>query len=133
MDYVRVMLTLSSLVLLLLTLATCAMVGYAATLGWVLNRFLPVTYSEGMFLTMGAMVVVALFIWAIARVVTAMPIVETETTSCIEDDTSDTREGHELGHLVIVTRLPDAKCHCGSRRKYKNCHGALRRSPASLG
>lgn len=125
------MLKLSSLVLLLLTLATCVVVVYATTFGWILNKILPVTYSEGVFLTMGAMVMVALLIWTIAHVVTAMPVIDTNAS--IEDDASDTSNRPEPDHLVIVPRSLDAKCHCGSRRKYKNCHGALHRSPISFG
>ena len=122
--YVCIMLQFAFIMFLLSVISTAVIVAYSVGFGWLLSRVLPVTESDATLLIMGATIVVVLGASILVRATTAAMLSD-DDQSAVDKPTAANDISKAEG-IVLVSVSSDEKCPCGSRRKYKNCHGALR-------
>jgi membrane protein implicated in regulation of membrane protease activity len=102
-------------ILLLLGIIAALLVLTAYGIGWLLRLFLPLSPFEATLLSLVGLIASAVLIWTFIRQTipySSLPYYEDED----EEDEED---------IVVPIVAPDARCPCGSGRKYKNCHGKI--------
>jgi hypothetical protein len=112
-------------ILLIPILATCVVAIYVSCFGWILSKVFPGTHYEAIILVMGSTIIILLCIVAFVMMEFAsqfenLKVMTGSETVLVQDSN------------VALDLFPDEKCYCGSRRKYKNCHGSRERFANSV-
>jgi hypothetical protein len=109
---------LSIIVLIVTTLLSSLLVLIAYGAGWLLRLLLPLSPFESTLLVLIAGIAVGSLAWNILRL--PLPF-DMSPTYYDEEDDEEEEEFEDEEDILIID--PDARCPCGSGRKYKNCHG----------
>jgi hypothetical protein len=106
-------------------IATCVVAIYVSCFGWILSKVFPSTHYEAMILVMGSTIIILLCIVAFVMMEFASQLenlkVMTGSEAVLVQDSN-----------VTLDFFSNEKCYCGSRRKYKNCHGSRERFANSV-
>jgi hypothetical protein len=107
------------IVVIVTTLLSSLVVLIAYGVGWLLRLLLPLSPFEATLLIIIAGIAVGALIWNILRL--PLPFDISPPYYDEEDDDDEEEEFEDEEDILIID--PDARCPCGSGRKYKNCHG----------